>query len=183
MRAALVTALIASAILAKSSASASPADPSVAPVQVIQAGLTTCSMENWSDEAFSAKGYRRGKHFSLAARGQRIQEYDRTEGGEGISLHSSFILYVACSNGVDLTGTEAFAQARDTLVTAAGLAPIRLSQQKLSPNAKAILKEFDLAKAKEVYAKDRNMVIFSFRQFSGRNRMAVWVVRREKGGQ
>ena len=146
----------------------------------MRTALSLCTADRWDDASFSAQGYKRGAHYSLKARGQRLQEYDEPEGKPGISLHASFIVYVACSAGEDLAEIEDYAPTREALINEMGLVPARIQDQRLSPNAAAFIKEYEIDTERELFADGNHLFVFEFRQFSGRNRMSIFVIRLEK---
>ena len=152
-------------------------DPAIA---TFRDGIAACAMEQWSDEALAAKGFQHGAHYSLRSPGQRVQTYDKVGGGDGLSLHSSLLVYIACSTGVDIGGPTAFEPTRDALVKELGLIQAPLKELKFSESAKAFLEVQEIDPANISYVNETYAFIFGFRQFNGRNRMFVNVVRREK---
>jgi hypothetical protein len=179
-RIALLAAIAALSPVAATAEPVATADPAIT---TFREGLAACSLEQWSDEAFAAKGFQRGAHYSLREPGQRVQSYERAAGGDGISLHSSLMLYISCSTGVDLASPDAFVPTRNALVSELGLHPTSLTDVAFSDSAKAYMKFEDIKPSNEAFASERYVYVFGFRQFDGRNRMYVNVIRREKGNQ
>lgn len=148
----------------------------------IRDAAALCASGAWDGATFAQHGYKPGAHFSLQARGQRVQQFEGSEGQASISLHSSFILYVACSAGIDLGAPEDFAPTRDMLVRELGLVQTQLDGQRLSANAAAFIKEYEIDAGGEIYSHGDHLVVIRLRQFNGRNRMSVFVIRLEKDG-
>jgi hypothetical protein len=155
------------------------ADPGVA---FFREGVAACSSDTWNDEVFAAKGFQRGYHYTLKEPGQRVQAYDRVGEGLGLSLHSSLMVYIACSTGADLASPEAYGPTRDALVKEFGLTPAALGEVAFSQSAKAYLKFEKVESASDVYVNNKYAFIFGFRQFDGHNRIFVDVVRHEGVG-
>jgi hypothetical protein len=152
------------------------ADVPTDPLATLRDNLAACTAPSWNSDALEGHGWQRGSHWNLAARGQRVQDYDKPATGGHLSLNSSFMYYVACSTSADFAKPEDRGPAQAALVADLKLEPAGFKSLVMSSNTAAFMKEYGLDKEQQLLTNGKYFFAFVQRQVDGRNILAVYVI-------
>lgn len=173
MRLSCLSALLA--LTATTVSTASHADAPTDPLTTLRDNLATCAAPSWNREVLEGRGWQQGSHWNLAARGQRVQDYNKPATGGRLSLNSSFILYVACSTSADFAKPEDRDPAQAALVAELKLEPARFKTLAVSSNTAAFMKEYKLDQ-EQLLTNGKYLFAFVQRQVNDRNILAIYVI-------